>query len=351
VAVMPYSIEIPPLRAYAKKMLHRIAVILLDDVAPFEVGVLCEVFGTDRTADGFPAYDFVTCSVDGGPVKAGPGFTITPSHGLDALEDADLIAVPAHSVGTPAPPQVAAALRRAVDRGAYVLSLCTGAFLLGEAGLLDGRRCTTHWNRAAELARRFPLADVDPNVLYVVDGNVMTSAGTAAGIDLCLHLVRAEQGSAVATALARRMVVPPHRAGGQAQYVEAPMPHTPVAPTLEPLLAWLVTTLDQEHTVESLAAQAHMSARTFARRFRAETGATPHDWLTAQRLLLARRLLEDTDLGIEAVAARCGFGNAATLRHHFARRVGATPQSYRTTFKTPVALIKQGREMSAAQDC
>jgi AraC family transcriptional regulator, transcriptional activator FtrA len=317
-------------------MLEKVAVILLDAVEPFELGVLCEVFGSDRTADGFPAYEFMTCSLDGEPVRTEVGFTITPSHDLGALEEADLIAVPAYPIGTPAAPKLAAALRRAIDRGARVLSLCTGAFLLGEAGLLDGRACTTHWNHAAELAQRYPQARVDPNVLYVVDDNVLTSAGTAAGIDLCLHLIRAEHGSAIATALARRMVVPPHRSGGQAQYVETPMPASPAAPTLEPLLAWLVTALDQAHTVETLAARAHMSERTFARRFRAETGATPHDWLTAQRLLLARRLLEDTDLGIEAIAAKCGFGNAATLRHHFTRKVGATPQSYRTTFKCPV---------------
>jgi AraC family transcriptional activator FtrA len=316
-------------------MLRKVAVIVLDEVAPFELGVLCEVFGTDRTADGFPGYDFMTCSIDGGPVRTDVGFSIMPSHDLGGLEDADLIAVPAYPIGTAAPPKLAAALRRAVDRGAYVLSMCTGAFLLGEVGLLDGRRCTTHWNHAGELSDRFPQADVDPKVLYVIDGNVMTSAGTAAGIDLCLSLVRSEHGSAVATALARRMVVPPHRSGGQAQYVEAPMPHTEDAPTLEPLLAWLVTTLDEPHTVETLAARAHMSQRTFARRFRAETGATPHDWLTAQRLLLARRLLEDTELGIETIAGRCGFGNAATLRHHFTRKVGATPQAYRTTFKCP----------------
>jgi transcriptional regulator GlxA family with amidase domain len=187
------------------------------------------------------------------------------------------------------------------------------------------------------LARRFPQITVDPNVLYVADDNIATSAGTAAGIDLCLHLVRREHGSAVATALARRMVVPPHRDGGQAQYVEAPVPRTVDAPTLEPLLSWLVTTLDRTHTVESLAARAHMSPRTFARRFRAETGATPHDWLTAQRVLLARRVLEDTDLGVEAVARRAGFGTAAMLRHHFTRRVGATPQMYRTTFRDRAA--------------
>jgi transcriptional regulator GlxA family with amidase domain len=317
-------------------MLRNVAVIVLDQVAPFELGVLSEVFGHDRSADGFPTYNFMTCSLDGGPVMTESGFGITPSHDLGGIEDADLIAVPAYPIGTEAPEKLASALRRAADRGAYVLSLCTGAFLLGEIGLLDGRRCTTHWNNAAELAKRFPLADVDPNVLYVAEGNVMTSAGTAAGIDLCLSLIRAEHGSAIATALARRMVVPPHRAGGQAQYVEAPLPRTDEAPTLEPLLAWLITTLDQPHTVESLAARAHMSERTFARRFRAETGATPHDWLTAQRLLLARRLLEDTELGIETIAVRCGFGNAAALRHHFTRKVGATPQAYRTTFKCPI---------------
>ena len=315
-------------------MLRNVSVITLDNVAPFELGVLCEVFGTDRSADGFPAYDFTVCSVDGGPVKTGAGFGITPGHDITALDRADLVAVPAHEIGTPAPLELAAALHRAVDRGAYVLSVCSGAFLLGEAGILDGRRCTTHWRHSDELARRYPKASVDPDVLYVADGNVMTSAGSAAGIDLCLHLIRAEHGSAVATALARRMVVPPHRAGGQAQYVEAPVPHTADAPTLEPLLEWLVTTLGRTHTVESLAAHAHMSPRTFARRFKAETGSTPHDWLTAQRLLLARRLLEDTDLGVEGIAMRCGFGNAATLRHHFTRRVGATPHGYRATFRT-----------------
>ncbi|MDT4987142.1 MAG: hypothetical protein QOI74_1236 [Micromonosporaceae bacterium] len=314
-------------------MLTRIAVIVLDDVAPFELGVLCEVFGTDRVADGFPGYRFDVCSPDGRPVRTSSGWLLTPTGDLAAVSDADLVAVPAHPLGSPAPPAVTAALRRAADRGASVLSVCSGAFVLAEAGVLDGRRCTTHWRYAAELARRYPRITVDPNVLYVVDDNIMTSAGTAAGIDLCLHLVRREHGSAVANALARRMVVPPHRDGGQAQYVEAPVPRTADAPTLEPLLSWLVSTLDQGHTVESLAARAHMSTRTFARRFRAETGATPHDWLTAQRVLLARRLLEDSDLGVDAIAARAGLGTAAMLRHHFTRRVGATPQLYRTTFR------------------
>jgi transcriptional regulator GlxA family with amidase domain len=318
-------------------MLKRVAVLVMDNVAPFELGVLCEVFGTDRVEDGFPGYEFDTCSVDGGPVRTKSGWLLTPTADLAPLDHADLVAVPAYPVGSVTPPAVYAALRRAADRGAYVLSVCSGAFLLAEAGLLDGRRCTTHWKYADELARRHPDLKVDPDVLYVADDNVMTSAGTAAGIDLCLHLVRREHGSEVATALARRMVVPPHRDGGQAQYVEAPVPRTADAPTLEPLLSWLITTLDQAHTVESLATRAHMSARTFARRFRAETGATPHDWLTGQRVLLARRLLEGSDLGVDAIATRAGFGTAAMLRHHFTRRVGTTPQQYRATFRTRAA--------------
>jgi AraC family transcriptional regulator, transcriptional activator FtrA len=319
---------------YASHMINRVAVAVLDGVAPFEVGVLCEVFGTDRTADGFPAYTFDLCSPGAVPVRTSAGFVITPNADLAPLEQADLIAVPAHATNGPLPPEVAAALRRGADRGAYVVSLCSGAFVLAEAGLLDGRRCTTHWKHAAELARRFPLADVHPNALYVEDGRILTSAGTAAGIDLCLHLIRKEHGSAVATKLARRMVVPPHRSGGQAQFVEAPMPRTADAPTLEPLLTWLVTNLDCPSTVEELAVRAHMAPRTFARRFRAETGTTPHDWITAQRVLLARRLLEDTDLGVDAVAVRTGFGDAATLRHHFSKRLGATPHAYRSTFRT-----------------
>jgi transcriptional regulator GlxA family with amidase domain len=314
-------------------MLRKVAVIALDRVAPFELGVVCEVFGTDRTADGFPAYEFDICSVDGAPVRTSSGFTIVPTAGLDPVAEADLVVVPAYANRESAPAAVLAALRAADERGARLMSVCSGAFLLGEAGLLDGRRCTTHWKYADELAARFPRTTVECNSLYVTDGNVLTSAGTAAGIDACLHLIRQEHGSAVATKLARRMVVPPHRDGGQSQYIEAPMPRTPEAPTLEPVLTWLVGHLDRPVTVDGLAARAHMAPRTFARRFRAETGTTPHDWITNQRVLLARRLLEDTDLSVEAVAVRAGFGDAAAMRHHFTRRVGATPQAYRTTFR------------------
>jgi transcriptional regulator GlxA family with amidase domain len=321
-------------------MLKRVAVAVLDQVAPFELGVLCEVFGTDRTVDGFPGYTFTICSPGGRPVRTSSGFTLTPHADLAPLDAADLVAVPAHPLDADVPMPFITALQRAVARRAYVLSVCSGAFVLGEAGLLDGRRCTTHWRYADELARRFPLAQVHPNALYVEDGTVLTSAGTAAGIDLCLHLVRREHGSEIATKLARRMVVPPHRDGGQAQYVETPLPRTPSAPTLEPLLEWLMAHLDEPVDVDALASRAHMAPRTFARRFRAETGTTPHDWLTGQRVLLARRLLEETDLSVEAIAVRTGFGAAAALRHHFTRRVGATPNAYRTTFRS--------RELAAA---
>ncbi|PWR10535.1 AraC family transcriptional regulator [Micromonospora acroterricola] len=314
-------------------MLRSVAVLALDQVAPFELGVLAEVFGTDRTADGFPGYRFQVCSPDGAPVRTSSGFHLTPHADLGPVEDADLVAVPAHSAGTTVPDSVLDALRRADARGAYLFSVCSGAFLLGAAGLLDDRECTTHWRYVDELQRQHPRARVRCNSLYVQDGRLLTSAGTAAGIDACLHLIRQEHGSATATRLARRMVVPPHRDGGQSQYVEAPIPKAPEAPTLEPVLEWLMGHLDRTITVEELAVRAGMAPRTFARRFRAETGTTPHDWLTNQRVLLARRLLEETPLSVEAVADQAGFGDAAALRHHFSRRVGATPHGYRTTFR------------------
>jgi len=315
-------------------MIKKVVAIAMENIAPFELGVVCEVFGTDRTADGFPGYDFSVCTPDGGPVTTRSGYQVTPHADLGPVAEADLVALPAHPIDTRAPDAVLDALRAAAARGAYVLSVCSGAFMLGEAGLLDGRRCTTHWQHARQLQERFPTAIVEPNSLYVEDGRILTSAGTAAGIDLCLHLVRTIHGSAVAMKLARRMVVPPHRDGGQAQYVEAPLPRAPDVPTLEPLLAWLVEHLDQPVDVVTLARRAHMAPRTFARRFRAETGTTPHDWVTGQRILLARRLLEETNLGVDAVAQRSGFGDAAMLRHHFSRRVGATPHAYRSTFRS-----------------
>jgi transcriptional regulator GlxA family with amidase domain len=228
-------------------------------------------------------------------------------------------------------------VRNTVERGARVMSLCSGAFVLGAAGVLDGRNCTTHWRHAAELAQRFPAARIDPSVLYVCDGPVLTSAGSAAGLDLCLHLIRADHGEDVARAVARRMVVPPHRAGGQAQYIEAPIRMRP-AETLAPLLDELADELGDNHSIELLSARAAMSPRTFARRFRAETGTTPHLWLTHQRVLQARRMLELGDDPIDAIAVRCGFGTGAMLRHHFARIVGVSPAAYRRQFQAPASV-------------
>jgi transcriptional regulator GlxA family with amidase domain len=211
-----------------------------------------------------------------------------------------------------------------------VLSICSGSFALGQAGLLDGRQCTTHWMYTDELSRTFPLARVNPAVLYVDDDRVITSAGTAAGIDACLHLVRRELGATTASAIARRMVVPPHRDGGQAQYVDTPLPCD--ADTLAPLLAWMVENLEEELSVPDLAARAFVSERTFARRFRAETGTTPAAWVTRQRLVRAQEMLERSDASIEEIARLCGFGTAGVLRHHFARTLGTSPQAYRRTF-------------------
>jgi transcriptional regulator GlxA family with amidase domain len=330
---MPWFLDFLPDVRYGGGVLRRVAVIVGDGVAPFELGVLCEVFGTDRSADGLPRYEFSLCSDGGRVVQTSSGFGLTPHADLRPVARADLVAVPAYSRGAPASLEVLNALRHAIDRGARVLSVCSGAFLLGEAGLLDDRRCTTHWRYVAELQQRFPAAMVECDSLYVEDGPVLTSAGTAAGIDACLYLVRAVHGSDVATRLARRMVVPPHRDGGQAQYIEQPMPSAPSAATLQPVLTWVAANLHADIDVELLAARAHMAPRTFARRFRAEVGTTPHDWLVHQRVLLARQLLEETDLGVESVAARAGFSDGAMLRHHFTRRVGTTPHAYRATFR------------------
>jgi transcriptional regulator GlxA family with amidase domain len=313
-------------------MLRTVAVVLIDGTAPFEFGVICEVFGIDRVDDGVPPIDFRVCSErPGEPVASSLGVKFIADHGLDALIDADLVALPAFTIRDEYPPAVLDAVRAAAERGAILLSVCSGAFLLGAAGLLDGRRCTTHWHHAAEFAARFPDVGLDPDVLYVDDGNIITSAGTAAGIDACLHVVRRELGTGPANAIARRMVVAPQREGGQRQFVELPIPDCS-ADSLEPVLSWMLEHLGDEHTVTELARRANLSERTFARRFVAETGTTPHRWLTMQRVLHARRLLEETDLGIDDVAHTAGFGTAALLRHHFHRIVGVAPNDYRRTF-------------------
>jgi transcriptional regulator GlxA family with amidase domain len=313
-------------------MLKTVAAVLIEGVAPFEFGTLCEVFGIDRREDGVPLVEFRVCGErPGQPLRTSVGAQLVPELGLDALAGADLVAVPAAYIRDEYPPAVLEALRAAAARGSTLLSVCSGAFILGAAGVLDGRRCTTHWRHADEFAGRFPGALLDPDVLFVDDGDVITSAGTAAGIDACLHLVRREQGAAPAAAIARRMVVPPQREGGQRQYVELPIPES-TGDSLSPVLTWMLDNIAVEHTVSALARRAKLSERTFARRFVAETGTTPHRWLSMQRVLLARQLLEETTLGIDEIAERSGFGSAALLRHHFHRVVGVAPKDYRRTF-------------------
>ncbi len=313
-------------------MLTNVAVVVHDGVAPFELGVLAELFGYDRREDGVPLLDYAVCGAGRAEVRTSGGFSVRPDHDLDRMAEADLVAVPAFDSEDRTPAPVVDAVRRAVEAGARVLSVCTGAFVLGEAGLLDGRACTTHWRHSAELARRYPRARVVPEVLYVDEGPVLTSAGTAAGIDAGLHLWRQEHGSAVASAIARRLVVPPQREGGQAQFIARPVVDC-TADTLAPLLTWASEHLADDLGVEALAERAHLSPRTFARRFREETGTTPHAWVSAQRLAEAERLLETTTLPVEQVAHRVGLGNAATLRHQFQRSRGVSPQAYRSAFR------------------
>jgi len=320
-------------------MLQNVAFVVLDRFPSFEFGVVCEVFGVDRTDDGLPGYDFAVVAGEDGPLRSEHGLALVTSFGIERLEAADLVVVSAIDAqlreGVPGefPAPLLAALRAAVARGSRVLSVCTGAFVLAAAGLLDGRQCTTHWMYAADLARYCPRATVDPDVLYVDADPVITSAGSAAGIDACLHLIRKEQGMKVANQIARRM--------------DRPLPVSP-ADTLAEVTGWLERHLDRQVTVAELAALAHMSPRTFARRFVQETGTTPLHWLTGQRILLAQRLLEETEHGVDQVAARAGFGNAMTLRHHFRAWRGTTPAAYRSTFRTRERRAASGRPARTA---
>lgn len=315
-------------------MLKKVAVVVLPGVTPFEFGVACEVFGLDRSARGIgvPAFEFSICTVSPGLVSTSLGYSMAVEEDLSATETADLVIMPPFGTDAPGQQEVHEALRAVHQRGAWVLSVCSGAFALAAAGLLNGRRATTHWMHSQRLAEQYPQVSVDENVLYVQDGTIITSAGTAAGIDACLHLVRTELGATAATSIARSMVVPPHRAGGQAQYIDRPI-SVAECDTLENVLVWMDAHLDEEHSVSALAARAHMSERTFARRFKAETGTTPAAWLTAQRVLRAQSLLEETDLSIESIAREAGFGQAVLLRHHFQRSLGTSPAAYRRTFR------------------
>jgi AraC family transcriptional activator FtrA len=315
---------------------HLVAALVGPRVAAFELGVVHEVFGLDRSEYVDPWYEFRVVAVEPGPVPVTDGdWTIQTPWGIDDLDEVDTLVVPVWPhLAEPADPVLLDKLRRVHARGGRIVSVCSGAFLLAQAGLLDGRRATTHWMYAEQLADTFPRIQVDPNVLFVDAGDrIYTSAGTAAGIDLCLHLVRLDHGAEVANALARRMVVPPQRSGGQAQFVDTPLPDVPHDDPIGRTLDWAVAHLDEQLTVEDMARQAMVSPRSFARRFRAATGTTPMQWLVRQRVLHAQRLLESTDLPVEIVAQRSGFGTATGLRTHFRRVAGTSPLAYRRTFR------------------
>jgi transcriptional regulator GlxA family with amidase domain len=320
---------------------HRVAVLVRPGLLTMELGIVHQLFGQARDRRGRPLYEVVTCAVEPGPVATSADFAVTVEHGPGALAEADTVMVLA-CVGDYTPDgrleeSLAGALRR-IRPGARIASVCSAAFVLAAAGLLDGRRATTHWNQAEQFRALHPSVTLDPSVLYVDEGSVLTSAGEAAGIDLCLHMIRRDHGAAVANEVARRMVVPPHREGGQAQYVDRPVPEPAVSSTGS-ARAWALDNLDRPLTLRELAARESMSVRTFTRRFREETGLSPVQWLTQRRLDLARRLLEETDSGVDRVAADAGFGTAASLRQHFAAELGVSPSAYRGTFREPAASL------------
>ncbi|MFD9359489.1 helix-turn-helix domain-containing protein [Streptomyces sp. NPDC060031] len=307
-----------------------VALLAAGHLLHFELAVAYEIFGNPpREAEGW--YDVLLCGP--GTVQVGP-FTVEPDHGLERLVGADTVIVPACAdIDDPPPPEVIEAVRAAHASGARVASLCTGAFVLGAAGLLDGRRATTHWAHAAELSTRHPLAVVDPDVLYTDNGSVLTAAGKAAAVDLCLHMIHLDHGAAVANSVARRLVMPPHRPGGQAQFVATPV-QVSGDHTLAHLLAWVQQRLDQPLTVTDMARKANTSPRHLGRQFRSVIGQTPIQWLLAQRVRRAQELLEATDESIEAVARATGMGTATTLRRQFKRIVGVPPDSYRRSFRS-----------------
>jgi len=314
---------------------HRVVTVIVEGMAPLELSVSSELFETDRPELGIPWYEHAFVTPRPGRVALRGGFDVHVDNGLDAMGRADTIIVPGwRPITDPLDlePEVAEGLRRAHRRGARLVSFCTGAFALAGAGVLDGRRATTHWMRTEQLAAMFPDVDVDPAVLYVDEGDVLTSAGSAASIDLGLYLVRQDHGADIANQVARDLVVPPHRDGGQAQYIDLPVAPCASSDPLAATLDWAREHLDEALAIEDLAAHATMSPRTFIRHFRQATGTTPHKWLTGHRVAAAQALLETSDLSIDRIAEECGFGTAASLRVHFQRQVRCSPQAYRATF-------------------
>ncbi|WP_083874331.1 GlxA family transcriptional regulator [Nocardia paucivorans] len=308
--------------------MHRVAVLAIDGVVGFDLSIPCQVFSLA------PGYEVRVCAEPRVTATAAGQqvFRISSQYNLDDADDSDTVIVPGVDLDRPLPTRVVSVVRRAAERGARVASICTGAYVLAAAGLLDGRTATTHWALADHLATEFPAVTVDPSILFVDNGKVLTSAGVAAGLDLCLHMVRCDHGAAVAADTARMIVMAPQRAGGQAQFIER---HEPIdnSDPLGPALQWMQDNLDTPMTIADIAAKASMSTRTLSRQFRAHTGTTPVQWLVHRRLQYARELLETTDLAVERIARASGFGSIETMRHHFARHVGTTPTAYRVAFQ------------------
>jgi AraC family transcriptional regulator, transcriptional activator FtrA len=317
-----------------RKRRRCVAALVYDGLCTFEFGIVVEVFGLPRPEFGTDWYRFEVCSLGRGPLRAVGGVTLRSKNGLPSLQHADTIVIPGWRNADERPPaNLLKEIRAAHARGARLVSICSGVFVLAASGLLDGKRVTTHWRYAEKLRQRFPNIRVEPDVLYVDEGNILTSAGSAAGIDLCLHIVRSDYGAETANQVARRLVVAPHRDGGQSQYIPASLP-SEASGGLARLLHWAQGHLHEALTVEGLARKAAMSPRTFARRFVAETGTTPHGWLTHQRVLTAQRRLESTNDSIDEIAQRVGLGTAATLRFHFRNHLKTTPTAYRKRFST-----------------
>jgi transcriptional regulator GlxA family with amidase domain len=311
-----------------------VAVLLFSGGPIFESSIPLSVFGIDRQDAGVPRYRLLVSAGEDGPLRTTGGLELTAPHGLEAISRAGTVVVPAwRSITSPPPEEALDALRRAHEEGARIVGLCTGAFVLAAAGLLDGRPATTHWMYAPTLAKRYPSVHVDPRELFVDDGDVLTSAGTAAGIDLCLHIVRSDHGNEAAGALARRLVVPPRRSGGQERYLDRSLPEEIGADPLAEVVAWALEHLHEQFDVETLAARAYMSRRTFDRRFRSLTGSAPLQWLITQRVLQAQRLLETSDYSVDEVAGRCGFRSPVALRGHFRRQLGSSPAAYRAAYR------------------
>jgi len=316
---------------------RRVAALAYDGLCTFEFGIVVELFGLRRKNLGVPWYQFEVCSLERGPIRATGGIHVQARRGLRSLQKAGTVVIPGwRNADEAPPPSLLRALRSAHAEGARLVSICSGVFVLAATGLLDGKRATTHWRYAERLMSRFPRIRVEPDVLYIDEGNILTSAGSAAGIDLCLHIVRLDYGAEIANEVARRLVMPPHREGGQAQYVRDALPITTHG-RLAPILQWAQSHLHEALPVEHLARKAAMSPRTFARRFHEQTGTTPHQWLIHQRLLSAQRRLEKTRDSMDQIAEAVGWQTAATLRQYFHRVLKTSPTAYRRMFSTRVS--------------